>query len=114
MNEKVVEILETAKNILESEVDWCQHKLYAYDEEGPMEKVVAACAIGAYHLAKDRVMVESSFQRIFEVGSEVIRYLCANVPPQFERSVAGYNDDPNTTKEDVLLMYKRAIEEASK
>lgn len=112
MQDKVVKILETAKEILESEMDWCQGKLYRYDNY-TSPKVIAACAIGAYHIALSRVFLQEEID--YATVQEALRCLYVNVPPQFAQSpIAEFNDDPHTTKEDVLLMYKRAIEEASK
>lgn len=112
MNEEVVKILETAKEILESELEWCQGKLYGYASNASIKKV-SACAIGACHIALNRIYSKEEMDCI--AAAQALRCLYTNVPPQFKQSpITEFNDDPNTTKEDVLLMFKRAIEEASK
>lgn len=94
-------ILSEAKRLLEDELQWTQGVLTVFDYN--KEKFLAACALGSIAIAsinlgtsivyKDQTDAQDRLKNI--VGS----------------SIVDFNDDPNTTKEDVLIAFKRAIYE---
>lgn len=49
----------------------------------------------------------------WELMGEAMRFLYANLPPRARGSIAVYNDDPRTTKADILTLYDRAIKLAA-
>lgn len=112
---RTTEILTVAKEILESEIDWCQGSTYIYGFNGNGEtdygRVVSACALGAIDLAVKRVMPAVNFgiKTRWYAFDKAENRLYKHVPVEC-CSIPGYNDLDSTSKEDVLLMFKRAIE----
>ena len=111
--DKATEILIAAKKILESELDWCQGKLFDYeedtfdDETGVTVMVLkSVCAVGAIRVADSRIRGVPAFNCLTEEAVEAITRLQSQLDYP---SVGGYNDLPSTSKEDILLMFKRAI-----
>lgn len=104
------EILIEAKRLLEEEIEWCQRDAYVF---GSDDEVIAACALGAIELAAYSLTKYRHYpsqlkaqNRLAEVipAAENDYEICHEIIPDF-------NDNPNTTKEDILLAFKRAIHE---
>lgn len=94
--DKATEILIEAKRLLEEELEWHQGSSYNWGKDGTL---IGACALGALANSANDIWTEG-FKAAY---SRLLRA----VP----RTVSLFNDDPNTTKEDVLLAFKRAINE---
>lgn len=104
--DKATELLILAKEILEDEVEWCKGVLYLEDPNDE-NKIVSACAIGALDIASGRLFdrFTHSYTRRDTVNQAEMR-LIAEIPMD---NVPDYNDLSSTSKEDILLMFKRAI-----
>lgn len=113
-NDKITEILTVAKKILESELDWCQGLIYRYEGECSVANITHACALGALDFAVDRVVGQLSNnmpQELYETRMSLYNQLTNRLESQIPgKSIPRFNDDPYTSKEDILLMFKRAIE----
>lgn len=112
--DKVTEVLTIAKELLEGEkIAWCQGEMFKYSDRHETE-IVSACAVGAICLAVDQVMgyrVDSltdpePFKAHCELDGLAREALSKQIGGE---SIPGFNDQPETTKEDVLLIFKRAI-----
>jgi hypothetical protein len=113
----VVETLEAAKKILEeNELEWCQGIQYNYDES---DNIIGVCAVGAISLAaasvtglNDRNNRDDDRYFVFNETAIVATFALRNfLPTEDFITVQGYNDDSSTTKEDILLLFKRVINE---
>lgn len=109
MNESTRLLIE-AKRLLEEEVEWCQGTLYKYDEE---DNITAVCAVGALskafnveHGYLDPLSDSNYVEARRRLGCAVI-----NLNPT-ALTIPLFNDDRNTTKEDILMAFKQAIHEA--
>jgi hypothetical protein len=108
------EILEKAADLYESEqIDWCQGQAYGLSWPKGM---VSACAMGAIYLASGykirgggyvvnnprEVAAHDSFRQ----GRRAIHELEIFLDPECSRTVAGWNDQPERTKEEVIQAMK--------
>ena len=111
--DQVTEILIDAHKILSEEVEWCQNTLVMEERVNGNKVIISACALGALDMAAAR-----AFNLAFDdrYGHEVqtainegeSRLAAAINGPV--KHVADFNDAPETSKEDVLLLFKHAIE----
>lgn len=91
-----IELLIEAKRFLEEDVEWCQGSLFDYGQD---DELIAACSLGALNYAANKILSDYADQMEAEYRlSEVMG-----------DSVVNFNDDPNTTREDILLAFKQAI-----
>lgn len=111
--DKGTEILIEAKRLLEEELEWCKNNMYVRDKN---QTILAACAVGAISLAsgmQGKAYCPDQINPIiegFNTAYNRLQVVVDNTAPG--NIVANFNDDPNTTREDVLLAFKRAIHEA--
>jgi hypothetical protein len=95
-------ILEEAYRILSEEKDWCQ--TYTLPAGSFPAAARSVCALAALDLATQRVVGTRWGQCDWGAHER----FCAAAGIGDEGSVGEFNDDPHTTKEDVLLALKRA------
>jgi hypothetical protein len=81
-----LEILIAAR--VEIEKGWCKHALE--DINGN------CCALGA-------------LDRVRGLGTEAGKGVRRALPPEYDRSIVAFNNDPTTTQADVLALFDRAI-----
>lgn len=108
---EAIEILIKAKHLLEEELDWCQGHLEELNNNG---EVVAVCAIGAINQASKNIDCNPSLYCDIDDNPffQAWKHLQDSVSNNYDVMISTFNDDPNTTKEDVLLAFKHAIHEA--
>lgn len=103
------EILEGALDDIEQH-GWNQGSLYegVWDDPSHLPETASACALGAMMRATsgraDVVQHDHS-----EAFIEAARRLAESVKLANRFGIPGWNDDKDTTKEDVILGFKRAI-----
>lgn len=82
---------------------WCKHVLQDY--EGNI------CALGAVHMAiigrSDLSFNDDGFERC----TDAQRVLAAVLEDRFLKSVSAFNDDIDTTQQDVLNLFDKALAE---
>lgn len=103
--------MEDAIAFLEKDGAWCRGSMWK-DAEGHITSpwnAVSACAQGALRIAArigDKSVDTGQFVRIRMALAQRMGVAEGN-----KTWVGGYNDDPAHTKEDVLLMMKRTLED---
>lgn len=109
---EAIELLIDAKRLLEEDVEWCQGNLFEYDEK---DNITAVCAVGAisrvFTLRKGTVCDSAWINSSCVEARQLLRGAVIKLNPT-TLTIPKFNDDPNTTKEDVLLAFKNAIHEA--
>lgn len=115
--DKTTEILIEAKRLLEEELEWYQGGSFLKDES---DRVIGACALGAIALAAQNLnTISELFGEQHNAADRLstaltTAQLATALPFVFDLSdprptIVHFNDNPNTSKEDVPLAFKRAI-----
>ena len=95
-------LLTDAKELISDERDWVKGTPLAIREDG----TEAHCAIGACNY----VALKSDTYSFGDLR-DAYNYLKASLPEDLERQhVATYNDRPETTHDDIMALFDRAIE----
>lgn len=110
--DKTTEILIEAKRILEEDLEWCKLRMYRRDEN---HNIIAACAVGAIGIAAGiegtnyTADQADAVAKNFNGACDRLQEIVSTINPI--QIVSHFNDHSTTTKEDVLMAFKRAINE---
>ena len=107
VNDQLVQDLKAARAVIEKPETWTKgfyaHTATGEDVESEHPDATCWCVIGAV----EKVTSEGHWMR----AQNVIHYLGHYVPRR--GYVAKFNDDPNTTHEDILAVFDKAIAAAT-
>jgi len=111
------DILERAADILESEkVPWCKGS-YFNDGQLDAETIMSACALGALRLA---MMEESQWnfgnlvlppEWMTDAEMEIDQEICYHADVELGESIAEFNDEPGTTRDQVVEIFKQVAKD---
>lgn len=116
---KAAEILEKAADLYESEtIEWCQHQ--AFRAKGPTHRKVSACALGAITLAAGEYVLTDRYVKENRPGirftaplgtAPMSMYASECLRNHLGRMVPSFNDDPHTSKQQVIDAMKECAKE---
>jgi len=107
MNAQIVKLLKTGRELVSR--GWCKQDLFQ-DASGQgtasthYQEGYSCCAMGGIYAAKKMANAEEDNYDV------AVRLLNSCAPKDFRtKALSVYNDAPETTKEDILALYDRAI-----
>lgn len=112
-----LEIIKEARSIIENEKNWTKN-LMARTKDGNLvqsysEEAVCWCMAGALHRAFNKFQLYGEYKgtTIVEEFNNIIKNQNTNSNgTPIHLNVSAFNDDPDTTHEDVLRVFDRVIE----